>query len=92
MSDPRDTSKEHGDRIAAREKANAPWDKINKATGKYEVEKSQQELDIRQNISLRQVYYLLYRHMDDSFTDRAKCAVYNECYELLKTYYEEQYK
>jgi hypothetical protein len=88
----RDTSKEHGERIAAREKANAPWDNICKATGKPKHKETQQELDIRQNLALRQVYDILYRHCNDSFSDPAKCQVFNECYENIKKYYEEQYK
>lgn len=52
----------------------------------------QQALDIRQSIALKQVYDILYRHIDNPFSDPAKCATFNESYEVLRRYYEEQYK
>lgn len=94
MSDnSRDTSKEHGERIAAREAANTPWKaKVVNGLTMRPTKDEQQTLDIRQNISLRKIYDILRAHIDNPFSDPAKCAAFNESYEILRRYYEEQYK
>jgi hypothetical protein len=61
---------------------------INKFTGK-EIDEVR-ALNDAQDAALRHAYALIYAHIDDNFKDPLKCQIFNECYELLKIYFEKK--